>query len=188
MFLCRTDSAWFTKQPIISAGIHNGGCETHEVHRCVVTFCGFLFCPISLFYYAKYRYTYRISYLSEGTDNPDFFSPLSQKKENYREYRPYFIFQKLLQLWEETLKENHVHTKAHTPQSRVHLLSNCGRNTSRPNQPPESAQQSGREEARRGGGGKEEGRRKNDLDKATKENEVNGFRKQIVKHAGVSVT
>lgn len=81
-----------------------------------------------------------------------------------------------------------MHTKAHTPRSRVHLLSNCGRSTSRPKQPPELAQQSGREEARRGGGGKDAGRRKNDLDKPTKKNEVNGFRKQIVKHSESFIT
>lgn len=118
MFLCRTDSAWFTKEHIISVGIHNGGCVIHKVHRCVVMFCGFLFYSISLFYYAKYRYTYRINYLrvKEQTILIFFLHYLRKKKQqqNYREYHPYFILQKLLQLWEQTLKENHIHTNAHT--------------------------------------------------------------------------
>lgn len=85
------------------------------------------------------------------------------------------------------MKENHTHTKAHTPKSRH--PSPLTVEEAPPGQVSLQNRYSRvREEARRGGGGKDEGRRKNDLDKPTKKNEVNRFRKQIVKHSEIFIT
>ena len=130
---------------------------------------------------------------SEGTDNPDFFPPLSQKKKKTTKLQGvsslFYITKITTTLRANSERKPHTYKCTHTHESHICLLSNYRRNTSRSILASRisTTEWEGRRQEK-AGVGRKEGRRKNDLDKLTKKNKVNGFRKQIVKHAEIFIT